>query len=117
METAALTKRCTGDAVAAPTSKKAPQAVVVKDFEPSEVLNTHRPRLAAVEQKRPDQDLVNAILGLERYLASGPQCVAASFTPYSRFLRILPGLMFRPNILSGSRPSELMLLQKNKHLG
>ncbi len=48
-ETAALTKRCTGDAVAAAASEKAPQAVIVKDFEPSEVLNTHRPRLAAVE--------------------------------------------------------------------
>ncbi len=58
----------------AATSKKAPQTVVVEDFEPSEVLNTHRPRLAAVEQNRTDQGLVNATLGLERYLSSGPQC-------------------------------------------
>ncbi len=67
-----MTEGCAGDAVAAAASKKAPQAVVVKDFEPSEVLNAHRPRLAAVEQNRPDQGLVNATLGLERYLSSGP---------------------------------------------
>ncbi len=46
METTALTEGCAGDAVAAAASKKALQAVVAKDFEPSEVLNTHRPRLA-----------------------------------------------------------------------
>ncbi len=69
-----MTKGCAGDAVAAATSKKAPQAVVVEDFTPSEVLNTHRSRLATVEQNRPDQGLVNATLGLERYLSSGPQC-------------------------------------------
>ncbi len=50
-----MTKRCAGDAVAAASSKKAPQAVFVKAFEPSEVLSTHRPRLAAVEQNRPNQ--------------------------------------------------------------
>ncbi len=50
-ETAALAKGCAGDAVA--PLKEAPQAVVVKDFEPSEVLNTNRPRLAAVEQSQP----------------------------------------------------------------
>ncbi len=44
-----MTKRCAGDAVAGATAKKAQQTVVVKDSEPSEVLNTHRPRLAAVE--------------------------------------------------------------------
>ncbi len=60
-----MTKRCAGDAVAAVTSKKAPQAFVGEDFEPSEVLNTHRPRLAAVEQNRPDQGLINATFGLE----------------------------------------------------
>ncbi len=38
------------------TPKKALQAVFVKDFEPSEVLNTHRPRLAAVEQKWPTME-------------------------------------------------------------
>ncbi len=69
-----MTERCAGDAVAAATSKKVLQAVVVKDFEPSEALSTHRPRLAAVEQNRPDQGLVNATLGLKRYLSSGPQC-------------------------------------------
>ncbi len=69
-----MTKRSAGDAVAAATSKKAPLAVVVEDFEPSEVLNTHWPRLAAVEQNRPDQGLVNATFGLERYLSSGLQC-------------------------------------------
>ncbi len=73
-ETAALTGGCAGDAVAAAASKKPPQAVVVKDFEPSEVLNTHRPRLAAVEQNRPNLGLVGATLGLERYLPSGPPC-------------------------------------------
>ncbi len=65
METAALTEGCAGDAVAAAASTKAPQAVVVKDFEPSELLNTHRPRPAAVEQNRPNKGLVNATLGLE----------------------------------------------------
>ncbi len=74
MEPVALTEGCAGDAVAAAVSKKAPQAVVVKDFEPSEVLNTHRPRFAAVEQNRPDQGFKNATLGLERYLSSGTQC-------------------------------------------
>ncbi len=74
MEIAALTEGCAGDAVAATASKNAPQTVVVKDFESSKVLNTHRPRLAAVEQNRPDQGLVPATLGLERYLSSGPQC-------------------------------------------
>ncbi len=74
METAALTEGCAGDAGAVAASKKAPQAVVVKDFKPSEVLNTPRPRFAVVEQNRPDQGLVNAALGLERYLSSGPQC-------------------------------------------
>ncbi len=49
-----MTKRGARDAVAAATSKKAPQAVVVKDFELSEVLSTHRPRFAAVEQNRTD---------------------------------------------------------------
>ncbi len=44
-----MTKGCAEDAVAATTSKKAPQAVVVKDFEPSEVLSTHMPRRAAVD--------------------------------------------------------------------
>ncbi len=73
-EAATLTKKCAGDAVAAAISKKAPQAVVIKDFKPSEVRDTHRPRLAAVEQNRPDQGLVNATLGLERYLSSGLQC-------------------------------------------
>ncbi len=68
-KTTALTKGCTGDAVAAAASKKAPEAVVVKDFEPSEVLKTHRSRLAAVEQNRPDQGLVNATFDLERYLS------------------------------------------------
>ncbi len=71
-ETAAWTEGCTWNEVAAAASKKAPQAVVVKDFEPSEFLNTHRQRLAAVEQNRPDQGPVNATLGLERYLSSGP---------------------------------------------
>ncbi len=42
-ETAALTERCAGEAVAAAASKEALQAVVVKDFESSEVLNTYRP--------------------------------------------------------------------------
>ncbi len=60
-----MTKRYAGDAVAAATSKKAPQAVSVEDFEPPEVLNMYRPRLAAIEQNRPDQSLVNATLGLE----------------------------------------------------
>ncbi len=69
-----MTKGCAGDSVAAAASKKAPQAVVVKDFEPSEVLDTHRPRLATVEENRPDPGLVNATLGLERYLSPGPQC-------------------------------------------
>ncbi len=73
-ETAALTVRCAGDTVAVGASKRAPQAVTAKDFEPSEVLNTRRPRLAVVEQKRPDQGLSNAALGLERYLLAGPQC-------------------------------------------
>ncbi len=67
-ETAALTKGCAGGAVAAATSKKAPQAVAVKDSEPSEVLSAHRPCLAAVEQNRPDQSLVNATLDLTRNL-------------------------------------------------
>ncbi len=67
-ETAALREGCAGDTVAAAASKKAPQAVVVEDFEPPEVLNTHRPRLAAVEHNRQDQGLENATLGLERYL-------------------------------------------------
>ncbi len=58
-ETAALTEECARDAVAAAASKKAPQAVVVKDFEPSDVLNTHRSHLAAVQQNCPDQGLVN----------------------------------------------------------
>ncbi len=66
-----MTKRCAGDAVAAATSKKAPQAVVVKDFEPSEALSTHRPRLAAVEQNRPDQGLIDAAFGLERNVSFG----------------------------------------------
>ncbi len=52
-----MTEGCAGDAVAAAASKKVPQAVVVKDFEPSEVLNTHRPRLAAEEQNRPHQKI------------------------------------------------------------
>ncbi len=64
-ETAALTEACARDAITAAASKKAPQAVVVKDFEPSVVPNTHRPRLVAVEQNRPDQGLVNATIGLE----------------------------------------------------
>ncbi len=55
-------------------SKKAPQSGVAKDFEPSDVLSTHRPHLAAVEQNRPDQDLIEADFGLERNLSSGPQC-------------------------------------------
>ncbi len=37
-ETAALTGGCAGDAVAAAASKKAPQAVVVNDLEPSEMM-------------------------------------------------------------------------------
>ncbi len=45
-----MTEGCAGDAVAAAASKKAPQAVVVKDFEPSEVLKTYGPSLTAVEQ-------------------------------------------------------------------
>ncbi len=60
-----MTKRCAGDAVAAATSKKAPGAVVVQDFEPSEVLSTPRPRLAAVEQNRSDQGLIDATFGPE----------------------------------------------------
>ncbi len=56
------------------TSNKAPQAVFVKDFVPSEVLSTHRPRLAAVEQNRPDQGLIDATFGLVRNLSSGSQC-------------------------------------------
>ncbi len=40
-----MAKGCAGAAVAVTTSKKAPQAVVVKDVEPSEVLSTHRPCL------------------------------------------------------------------------
>ncbi len=63
--TVALTYGCAGDAVTAVLSKKAPQAVVVKDFEPLEILNTHRPRLAAVEQSGPVQGLVNWTIGLE----------------------------------------------------
>ncbi len=55
-----MTNECAGNAVAAVASKKVPQAVVVKDFESSEVLNTYRPCLAVVEQNRPDQGLVNA---------------------------------------------------------
>ncbi len=74
-----MTKRCAGDAVAAATSKKAPYAVVVKDFEPSEVLSTRRPRLEAVEQNRPDQGLIDATFGLERKLSSGQQCRCAIF--------------------------------------
>ncbi len=65
METAVLTKGYASDTVAASTSKKAPQAVVAKDFEPSEVLSTHRPRLAGVEQTCLDQGLITATLGLE----------------------------------------------------
>ncbi len=53
--------------------KKAPQAVVVKNFEPSEILSRHRARLAAVEQNRPDQGLIDATFGFERNLFSGPQ--------------------------------------------
>ncbi len=60
-----MTGGCADDAVAAAASKKAPQAVDVKDFKPSEVLNTQTPRLAAVEQNRLDQGLVNATLGLD----------------------------------------------------
>ncbi len=71
-ETAALTKGCADDAVVATTSKKAPQTV--NDFEPSEVLSTHRPYPTAVEQNRPDQGLIDATFGLERNLSSGPQC-------------------------------------------
>ncbi len=56
---------CAGNAAAAAAPKKASQAVVVKDFEPFEVLNMHRPRLAAVEQNCPDQGFVNAAIGLE----------------------------------------------------
>ncbi len=48
-ETAAVVKGCAGDAVA--TLKEAPQAVAVKDFEPSEVLHRHRPSPADVEQE------------------------------------------------------------------
>ncbi len=70
----ARTKGGAGKAAVVAASKKAPQAVVVKDFEPLEVLSTHRPCLAAVEQNRPDQGLVNAALGFERNLSSGPQC-------------------------------------------
>ncbi len=69
-----MTKRCERDAVAAATAKKAPQEVVVKDFKSSEILNKHRPSLAASEQNRPDQGLVNVALGLERNLSSGPRC-------------------------------------------
>ncbi len=68
-----MTKGFGGDAVAAATSEKTPQAVVVKDFKPSEVLSTHRPRLAAVEQNCRHQGLKNATLGLERSLASEPR--------------------------------------------
>ncbi len=64
-ETVALTEGCADDVVAAAASKKAPQAVVVKDSESSEVLTTHTPRLAAVEQNRPDQFLITAALCLE----------------------------------------------------
>ncbi len=67
-----LTKGCAGDVVAAATSKKASQSVVVKDFEPSEVLSAHRPCLAAVEQDRPNQGLINSTLGIERNLSLGP---------------------------------------------
>ncbi len=59
-----MTEGCAGDAVAVALSKKAPQAVVVKNFEPSKVHNTHRPRLATAEQNRPDKGIVNATLGL-----------------------------------------------------
>ncbi len=70
-EIAALTKVCAGDAVAAAASEQATHAVVVKDFEPSEVLSTHRPCLAHLN--RPQQGLVKAAIGLERNISSGPQ--------------------------------------------
>ncbi len=69
-ETAALTEGCAGDVVAAAASKNAPQAVVVKDFEPSEAFSTQNSCLAAVEWNRPDQGLVYAALALGRNLAS-----------------------------------------------
>ncbi len=69
-----MRKVCAGGAVAAATPKKAPQAVVVKDFEPSKVLGTNRSCLAAVAQNRPNQSLINATLSLGRNLSSGPQC-------------------------------------------
>ncbi len=55
-----MTKGSAGDAVAAATSKKVPQAVSVRDFKPLEVFNTHRLRFAAAEQNRPVQGLINA---------------------------------------------------------
>ncbi len=61
-----MTDGCTGDAVAAAAWNMSPQAVVVKYFEPSEVLKTHRPRLAAVEQNRPDQGLVRFLRNIIR---------------------------------------------------
>ncbi len=64
-ETATLTNGYAGDAVAAAASEKAPHAVVVKDFELSEVLSTHRPCIGTVEQNHPDQGLVYAALGLD----------------------------------------------------
>ncbi len=63
-ETVSLKEGCAGDAVAVVASEKAPQSVVVKVFEPPEVVNTHMPRLAAVDQNRPDQGLVHTALGL-----------------------------------------------------
>ncbi len=65
-DAAALTKGCAGYAVAAETSKEAPQEVVVKDFKSSEILNTHRPSLAAVKPNLPDQSLLIAALGLKQ---------------------------------------------------
>ncbi len=62
------------DVVVVAASKKAPHAVVAKDLEPSEVINTQRPSLAVVEQNHPDQCLVYVALGFEQNLSSGPQC-------------------------------------------
>ncbi len=47
-----MTEGCAGDAGAAAASKKAPQAVVVKDFEASEVLNTGESHLLAQVVRR-----------------------------------------------------------------
>ncbi len=61
---ATLAESRTSDAVAAAALENAPQAIIVKDFQPTKIFYMNRPCLTTVEKDRSDQSLTDAALRL-----------------------------------------------------